>query len=300
MTHNNYRTSTGLRVFHGINDTLLILLSCTVLLPFLNILALSFNSGADAARGGILFWPRVFSLENYAHILSDRKLINAYKITLSRTILGTVISVMITAMAAYAIKNRNLPGRKIINKYFIFTMLFSGGVIPTYMLFRSMGLLNTFWVYIFNSSIVAAWDIMVMRTFFEGISISLEESGKLDGCSDIGVFFRIIMPLSKPVLSVIALFKAVYHWNDWFSGTYFIKKPSLLPVQTVLQQMLTLQRGLVDLNAASGLDALMKNTVTGESLKMATIIVSILPIVCVYPFIQKYFVKGLMLGSVKE
>mgnify|MGYP002408667208 CR=1 FL=1 len=211
MTHNNYRTSTGLRVFHGIND----------------------------------------SLENYAHILSDRKLINAYKITLSRTILGTVISVMITAMAAYAIKNRNLPGRKIINKYFIFTMLFSGGVIPTYMLFRSMGLLNTFWVYIFNSSIVAAWDIMVMRTFFEGISISLEESGKLDGCSDIGVFFRIIMPLSKPVLSVIALFKAVYHWNDWFSGTYFIKKPSLLPVQTVLQQMLTLQRGLVDLNAAS-------------------------------------------------
>lgn len=298
MKHHYSMTTRGERIFYAVNNVVLACLSLSVILPFLNILALSFNSGADAARGGVTFWPREFSLENYQEVFRDADLMHAYGITIARTVLGTFLGVMFTAMTAFALKSKTLPGRKFLSKYFIFTMLFSGGTIPIYMIFKTYGMLNTFWVYIFNSSLVAAWDIMVMRTFFEGISISLEESAKLDGCSDLGVFFRIILPISKPVISVIALFKAVYHWNDWFSGAYYIKSPDLLPVQTLLQRMLTLQENLQKLTSAS--QAFFERAVTGESLKMATIIISIIPIVCVYPFIQKYFVKGLMLGSVKE
>ncbi len=298
MKHHYSMTTRGERIFYAVNNVVLACLSLSVILPFLNILALSFNSGADAARGGVTFWPREFSLENYQEVFRDADLMHAYGITIARTVLGTFLGVMFTAMTAFALKSKTLPGRKFLSKYFIFTMLFSGGTIPIYMIFKTYGMLNTFWVYIFNSSLVAAWDIMVMRTFFEGISISLEESAKLDGCSDLGVFFRIILPISKPVISVIALFKAVYHWNDWFSGAYYIKSTNLLPVQTLLQRMLTLQENLQKLTSAS--QAFFERAVTGESLKMATIIISIIPIVCVYPFIQKYFVKGLMLGSVKE
>lgn len=298
MKHHYSMTTRGERIFYAVNNVVLACLSLSVILPFLNILALSFNSGADAARGGVTFWPREFSLENYQEVFRDADLMHAYGITIARTVLGTLLGVMFTAMTAFALKSKTLPGRKFLSKYFIFTMLFSGGTIPIYMIFKTYGMLNTFWVYIFNSSLVAAWDIMVMRTFFEGISISLEESAKLDGCSDLGVFFRIILPISKPVISVIALFKAVYHWNDWFSGAYYIKSTNLLPVQTLLQRMLTLQENLQKLTSAS--QAFFERAVTGESLKMATIIISIIPIVCVYPFIQKYFVKGLMLGSVKE
>ena len=298
MKHHYSMTTRGERIFYAVNNVVLACLSLSVILPFLNILARSFNSGADAARGGVTFWPREFSLENYQEVFRDADLMHAYGITIARTVLGTFLGVMFTAMTAFALKSKTLPGRKFLSKYFIFTMLFSGGTIPIYMIFKTYGMLNTFWVYIFNSSLVAAWDIMVMRTFFEGISISLEESAKLDGCSDLGVFFRIILPISKPVISVIALFKAVYHWNDWFSGAYYIKSTNLLPVQTLLQRMLTLQENLQKLTSAS--QAFFERAVTGESLKMATIIISIIPIVCVYPFIQKYFVKGLMLGSVKE
>lgn len=298
MKHHYSMTTRGERIFYAVNNVVLACLSLSVILPFLNILALSFNSGADAAHGGVTFWPREFSLENYQEVFRDADLMHAYGITIARTVLGTFLGVMFTAMTAFALKSKTLPGRKFLSKYFIFTMLFSGGTIPIYMIFKTYGMLNTFWVYIFNSSLVAAWDIMVMRTFFEGISISLEESAKLDGCSDLGVFFRIILPISKPVISVIALFKAVYHWNDWFSGAYYIKSTDLLPVQTLLQRMLTLQENLQKLTSAS--QAFFERAVTGESLKMATIIISIIPIVCVYPFIQKYFVKGLMLGSVKE
>ncbi len=283
-----------------INVSILVLLSLTIILPFLNILALSLNSGTDAAKGGIGFIPRVFSLENYTTVFKDPKFINAYGITIARTVLGTTISVLLTAMAAFAIKRKGMPGRGFFIKFFVFTMMFGAGIMPTYMTFRTLGLLNNFWVFILNGSLVAAWDIMVMRTFFEGISISLEESATLDGCNDFGILFRIFMPISLPVISVISLFKAVYHWNDWFSGAYFIKNANLLPVQTLLQKMLTIQDVLQKMQMDTSAAAAIQRTVTGESLKMATIIISILPIICVYPFIQRYFVKGLMIGSVKE
>jgi len=287
------------RFFYGLNIFLLILLSLSIILPFLHILALSFNGGKDAMRGGVYFWPRVFSLENYKEVFSDNRIINGYKITLGRTIIGTTLSVFLTAMAAYALKRKTLPGRSFFTFLIFFTMLFSGGMIPYYMVLRNLGLLNSFWIYVIPG-LYSSWNIIVMRTFFETIDIGLEESAKLDGCGELRIFLQIILPLSKPVIAVIALFVGVGHWNDWFTGAYYVKKRELFPVQTVLREMLTTQERLKSLMSTSYETAIAaRRQVTGESLKMATIIVSVVPIVCVYPFIQKYFTKGVMIGAIK-
>lgn len=285
-------------VFKAIIVFCLILLCALIVLPFLNVLALAFNDGKDAVRGGITFWPRVFSTDNIRYVLGNSKYLNAYKITISRTLLGSTLSVAITAAAAYALRTKTLPGRKMFNRFFVLTMFFSGGTIPTYLVLNSYGLLNTFWVYIINGALISAWDLMVMRTFFEGINEELEEAAKLDGANNFTVFVRIILPLSKSVLAVIFLFKAVYHWNDWFSGAYYIKDAALYPMQTIVQRMLQLEEALKDLNA-EGADNLLSRSITGESLKMAIVFITITPIICVYPFVQKYFVKGVMIGSVK-
>ena len=283
-----------------LNNLILILLSLSIILPILNIIALSFNGGRDAAMGGVYFWPREFTLSNYKEVFSDSKIINGYKITILRTVIGTAGSVFLTAMAAFALKSRTLPGRRLLTFLIFFTMLFSGGIIPYYMVLRDIGLLNSFWVYVIPS-LYSTWNIIMMRTFFEGISISLEESAKLDGCNDFRVFISIILPLSKPVIAVIALFNGVGHWNDWFTGAYYVTDASLHPVQTILQEMLTTQSKLKELMSDSYQSAqFAKRAVTGESLKMATIVVSTLPIVLVYPFIQKYFATGVMIGAVKE
>lgn len=288
------------RIFYVLNIVVLTLLSLSILLPILNIVALSFNGGKDAAMGGVYFWPRAFTLDNYKAVFSDNRIITGYKVTIMRTVIGTASSVFLTAMAAYALKRKSLPGRRLITFLIFFTMLFSGGTIPYYMVLRNTGLLNTFWVYVIPS-LYSTWNIIMMRTFFEGISISLEESAKLDGCNDFTVFMRIILPLSKPVIAVIALFNGVAHWNDWFTGAYFVTNADLHPVQTILQEMLTTQSKLKELMSNS-YEAVQfaKRVVTGESLKMATIVVSTLPIIMVYPFIQKYFAKGVMIGAVKE
>ena len=290
--------STDEIAFKVLSVTLLLFLCALIVLPFLNVLALAFNDGKDAIRGGVTFFPRVWSLENFRYVLGNSKYIGAYKITIARTLIGSTLSVIITAMAAYALRDRRLPGRGFFNRYFILTMFFSGGTIPMYLSLQSYGLLNTFWVYILNAAIISVWDMMVMRTFFDGISESLEEAARLDGANDFRIFIQIILPLSKAVLAVIFLFKAVYHWNDWFSGAYYVKNAALYPMQTIVQRMLQLEEALKDLNA-EGADSILNRHITGESLKMAIVFVTIGPIICIYPFIQKYFVKGVMIGSVK-
>ena len=265
----------------------------------MHILALSFNGGKDTAMGGVYFWPRAFTLNNYKEVFSDNRIINGYKITLARTILGTFLSVLLTAMAAFALKSKTLPGRNFITFMIFFTTLFGGGVIPYYMLLKELHLRNTFWVYVIPS-LYSAWNIIMMRTFFDSLGTELEESAKLDGCGYFRIFFQIILPLSKPVVSVIALFNGVGHWNDWFTGAFYVTDRNLQPVQTVLQEMLTNQQKLKSLMINSYQSAMSAKTlVTGDSLKMATVMVTTVPIMCVYPFIQKYFTKGVMIGAIK-
>ena len=293
------RHSAGEKSARVINVVFIALFLVAIVAPFLNIVALSLNDGMDAQMGGISFWPRAWTLDNYREVFEDPALLSAYKITVLRVVIGTATSVLLTALAAYALKFSSLPGRTFFTMMILFTMLFSGGIVPYYILLKSIGLINRFWVYIIPG-LYSAWNILLMRPFFGTIPASLEESAKLDGANDFRIFFAIILPISKPVISVIALFNGVGHWNDWFAGTFFVSDTALHPLQTVLRAMLmsaeALRKRMFILQMAP-VDARL--TVTTESLKMATIIVATVPVVFIYPFIQKYFVQGVMIGSVK-
>jgi putative aldouronate transport system permease protein len=280
--------------------TCIVLLSLAIILPCLNILALSFNDGADASRGGIGFWPRHFSLDNFIEVFKDGKVMRAYRITLARTVIGTLLKLTFTTLAAYALKNKQLPFRKQINIFITFTMLFGGGLIPTYILYARLHLINSFWVFVVPS-LVDVIHLMMIRTAFETIPESLEESAKLDGCGYFKSFLQIVLPLSKAVIAVVALFTAVSHWNDWFAGAFYMTSDKMWPVATVLQQML--QRvTAAGMSETPNLQALLvreRRMVTSDSLKMAAVVISTVPILCIYPFVQKYFAKGVMIGAVK-
>ena len=278
---------------------LLIALCLVILLPCLNVLALSFNEGKDAAKGGVYFWPRVFTLDNYKEVFSDGSITKAYLITVSRTVVGTFLSLIITSLAAYSLKQKDLPGRKILTILITFTMLFSGGMIPTYIQYKNLNLINSFWVLVVPS-LVSVTYLLMMRTHFESIPDSLEESAQLDGCGYFRIYFDIMLPLSKPVIAVVGLYTAVNHWNDWYSGAFYMTSSKLWPVQTVLQQMLSrAMASQKEIKTVAQAIAQNTNSVTSDSLKMAAVIITIVPILCVYPFVQKYFTQGTMLGAVK-
>ncbi|WP_370465017.1 carbohydrate ABC transporter permease [Neobacillus kokaensis] len=284
-----------------LNIFIVALLCLSIILPFLNILALSFNEGTDAQRGGIYFFPREFSVDNYLEVFKQSSVLNALGISVFRTVVGTAISVLLTAMAAYALNTRTLPGRKFITFFIFFTMLFSGGIIPYYLVLTELNLTNSIWVYIIPG-LYSVWNILIMRTFFSQLPDSVFEAARIDGCSEFQIFFRIVLPMSKPVIATIGLFNAVGHWNDWFSGAFYVRDPNLKPLATLLQEMLTRQQALADalLRNSGSYEMLEKITVTGDSLKMATIIIVVAPIIIIYPFIQKHFTKGVNIGSVKE
>ena len=277
---------------------IIIVLCLAIVLPCINVVALAFNDGTDAARGGIWFWPRQFTLENFREVFRDDSIYNGYIITIARTVIGTFSSLVVTTLAAYALKQKDLPGRTVITMLITFTMLFGGGLIPTYIQYRNLHLLNSFWVYVVPS-LVSVTHLLMVRTFFEGIPDSLEESAKLDGCSYFRIYFSLMLPLSKPVIAVVGLYAAVGHWNDWYAGQFYVNNTDLWPVQTVLQQMLS--RAMSTEQVTTVAQALVRNTtsVTSDSLKMAAVVVTTVPILCVYPFVQKYFAKGAMIGAVK-
>ncbi|WP_028561574.1 carbohydrate ABC transporter permease [Paenibacillus pinihumi] len=296
------RLAFGDRVMHITIYTFLILLSFSALYPFWNALVVSFNLGLDTSKGGVTFWPRVFTLENYEIVFNDKRLINGLAISVSRTVVGTATAILMTAILAYGMTKRELIGRNVYMVYFIFTMYFVGGLIPTFLLYRSLGLMNSFWVFILPA-LISVWNMIIFRTFFKGLPAGLEESAKVDGCTNWGILFRIVLPLSGPVIATLALFTAVSHWNDWFIASIYINNEKLLPIQTMLRQILN--ANIVtdmsnNLDTASQARIESARTITTKSLTMATMMVATLPIVLVYPFVQKYFVKGVLIGSLKE
>lgn len=301
------KTSTAYKVGQSINHLVLILLALVTLYPFWYCLILSFNNGLDALKGGIYFIPRAFSLENYTKAFTNPLIFSAFSISVGRTVLSIVLSCFFTALMAYALTKRDLPGRSALIFYFYFTTLFSGGLIPTYIMFRQLGLLNNFWVYVVPG-VYSFFNAIILRTFFYTIPESLNESARLDGCTELGIFFKIILPLSIPAMATIALFVGVGNWNDWFTGAYFVpRKRELYPAATLLNDLLS-QAVFENSTTSTGgkgqinevlMGANARNT-TPESLKMAFLIILTLPILCIYPFLQKYFVKGVMIGSIKE
>ena len=277
----------------------IVMLSLLIILPCMNVLALSFNDGGDAARGGVFFWPRVFTFANFLTVFRDGRIMRAYGITVSRTVVGTLATLAATTLTAFVLKEKDLPGRRIISFLVTFTMLFGGGLIPTYIQYNRLHLLNSFWVYIVPG-LLSVVHIMMMRTFFETIPGSLQESAMLDGCGYFEIYWRITLPLSKSVIAVIALYSGVGHWNDWFSGAFFMNTDRLWPVQTVLQQMLARAMSATrEVSTVSQAIAKTAGNVTSDALKMAAVVITATPIICIYPFIQKYFTKGVMIGAVK-
>ncbi|WP_018754507.1 carbohydrate ABC transporter permease [Paenibacillus terrigena] len=280
----------------------LILLTFVTFYPFWNALVISFNKGMDTAMGGVTFWPRSFSLENYEVVFKDKRLLNGFGVSVLRTIIGTILSILITSIFAFGLSKKELMGRKFYMILCIITMYFSGGLIPTFLLIRSLGMMNSFWVFIIPG-LISVWNMIIFRTFFNGLPAGLEESAKIDGCGNWGTFFRIVLPLSGPVIATLSLFTAIYHWNDWFTPSIYITNENLLPIQTMLKQILNsniMSEQMSNLDAAAQSQMSKMQSVTSKSLSMATMMVATLPIIMVYPFVQKFFVKGVLVGSLKE
>ncbi len=275
----------------------------TTLYPFLNSLAISLNDADDTALGGITFFPRIFTLRNYQQIFNNPTIWMAYFITFARTIIGAAGGLLITGALAFGLSRKGLAGRKFYTFFCLIPMYFGGGLIPTYFLIKTLGLTNTFWVYIIPN-LVNIWNMILMRSYFQSVPDALEESARIDGANYITIFFRIYWPVSTPIIATIALYFGVYHWNDWFMPNIYITNPDLKPMTSVLLSIVN-EAAFAERMATMGLPtdliaAASKGQKTNvRSITMATMITSILPIVIIYPFLQKFFLKGIMIGSIK-
>lgn len=296
------KLSTGDKALSITIHILLTLLGFLAFYPFWNAAVISFNEGLDTVKGGITFWPRRFSLENYEVVFRDSRLLQGFMISILRTVIATTGATLFTALLAHGMTKRHLIGRKFYMIFCIVTMYFSGGLIPTFLLIRELHLMDTFWVMVIPG-LISVWNMIIFRTFFLGLPAGLEESAQIDGSSNWGIFFRIVLPLSGPVIATLSLFTAIYNWNDWFAPSIYINDVNLLPIQTKLQQILNsniMSEQMAQLDSAAKGHMSRMKTVTTKSLSMATMMVATVPILCVYPFVQKYFVKGVLVGSLKE
>ena len=270
------------------------------LYPFLNVLAISLNDAVDTAKGGLHIWPRKFTLANYMEVFSrNKQLLRAFVNSVLRTVIGTGLGLMSSTMLAYTLSRKDFIFRKSISRLLVLTMYVSGGLIPSYMLIRKLGLINNFWVYIIPS-LLNAYNVIVIRSFIEDIPDSIEESARIDGASDFTIFYKIILPLSIPVLATVALFIAVGQWNSWFDTYLYARNnPKLTTLQYELMKILdnaNAQGNQLDPNNP----LLQQAKTTPESIKMAITVIATVPIIVTYPFLEKYFVFGLTLGAVKE
>ena len=283
------------RLFDAFNIAGMLLICFLTLYPIWYVLVNSFNDGQDAMRGGIYWVPRVFSLDNYIEVFKNAGIMTAMGITIAKTVIGVVCHVFFTAMVGYALSRRELLGRKFYLVMGTITMFFYGGLIPTFLLIRDLGLFDSFLVYIIPA-LFSFFDMIIFMAFFREIPDGLEEAARIDGANDLMIFTRIIIPISMPVVATIALFHGVYQWNDYFTGMIYVNKMDLQPIQTFLFRVVA-QSSSNQIVATAG--AAINRTVTSQSIKLATMVVTTLPIVLAYPFLQKYFVKGLMVGSIK-
>jgi putative aldouronate transport system permease protein len=288
---NKIRQGLSSRIFDHINTVLLILIGIITIYPFWDSLIVSMSSLRSYLSTGVHLWPSEFSFEGYNYMFHNRELWSSYANTLFITVTGTLINMTLTMMAAYVLSKKDLKGQRVLMFLCIFTMMFSGGIIPTYIVIRNVKMMNTLWALIIPSA-VNTYNLVILRNFFGAMPKELEESAILDGCTEVGVLFKIVLPVSKPAVTTIALFYAVEHWNDFFSAVLYISSRKLWPLQLFLRSMLFENEAAY----SSGGESLF---LLGQPMKMATVMLAIIPIMCFYPFFQKYFTQGVMLGAVK-
>jgi putative aldouronate transport system permease protein len=286
------RPTTAMRVFRAVNGVVLGGFALICVLPFLNVLGSSFATPGELATRSFVVIPETFTLDAYRYILSTSTIFRALGVSVFVTAMGTFVSLLLTSFMAYALSKPYLRGRRVINFLVIFTMLFSGGMIPTFIVVQNLGLIDSLWALILPVAI-NAFNFVIMRSFFQAIPDSLEEAARIDGCSDLGVFLRIVLPLSLASIATIGLFYAVGYWNTYQNAILYINDSEKWPIQVLLRQIVIVASGM---NA----DASVVDVVPpAQSVKMAVIVVATLPMLLVYPFIQRYFVKGALIGSVK-
>ncbi|RKP49865.1 carbohydrate ABC transporter permease [Cohnella endophytica] len=291
--------SSGDRWFNAFNAVLMAAIVFATLAPFWFALVGAFNSGLDYMRGSVYFWPREITLANFRAVFSDKTIYHAYYVTIARTLVGVVLHVAFTSLVAYGMSRKGLAGRKIYLVIMMFTMFFYGGIVPTYLLYKEIGLLNHFLVFIIPS-MLSVWDMIIMMSFFRTIPEPIVESAKIDGAGEYRIFVQLVLPLSMPVLAAIALFNGVYHWNSYMDAMLFTTKSSLEPVQLFLMRIVTSSSAALSLSQEAGSNMPEEaKKLSPETLKLAMMIATTAPILVIYPFLQKYFVKGVLIGSVK-
>jgi len=295
-----YKSSVSDKVFRILNTVFMILFVVVTLYPVLNTLAVSLNDGTDALRGGIYLWPRKFTWQNYKTVLQKDNLLTGAYISVARTVVGTITSLAANALLAFIVSRKKFMFKSQLSLFWVITMYVNGGMIPVFLVYKGLGLTNSFWVYIIPG-MISAFNMLVMRTYMAGLPESLEESAQLDGAGYMTIFVRIISPLCKPVYATVALFIAVGQWNSWFDAMLYNRMSDRY---TTLQYELMKLLSSVTNQGASA--EVMKNAVaatgavTPTSVRAAATILTMLPIVCLYPFLQRYFVAGLTIGGVKE
>ena len=295
-----YKRTVGGELFTIINAIFMIAFVVITLYPVLNTLAVSFNDGTDALRGGIYLWPRKWSLQNYSTVLQKDNLITGAYISVARTVLGTVFGLAANALLAFIVSRKKFLFKSQLSLFWVITMYVNGGMIPVFLAYKGLGLTNSFWVYVIPG-MLGAFNMLVMRTYMLGISDSLEESAQLDGAGYMTIFIKIISPLCKPVYATVALFIAVGQWNSWFDAMLYNRmSDQYTTMQYELMKLLSsvTNQGATAETMQNAVEA--AGAVTPTSIRAAATIITMLPIVCLYPFLQRYFVAGLTIGGVKE
>lgn len=293
------KTSTASKVFDICNIIFMILFCITILFPFWDMIVRSFSRPQDISYIDLNLWPKVWTVDAYSYCLKDNSIIQALGVSVARTVIGTLIHVVICCMAAYSLIHSDIPFRGPIMAYFVIPMFISGGMIPTYLNMKTLGLLNTFWVYVLPTAF-SVFDCIIIRNYFFSIDKGMEEAASIDGASVVQTFFQIIMPVSKPVLATVSLWQMVAQWNAWFDNMVYCRSnANLTTLQYTLRRMLdsVTEKMNTQVGVAEAMGELVE--LNSDTVKAATTIIVTLPIVLVYPFLQKYFVQGIMVGAVK-
>jgi putative aldouronate transport system permease protein len=284
------RSKKKLHLFDYINYTLLTLLTLITVYPFWYVLVISFSTKEGFYKSAYHILPNSFSLETYKYAFTNEQVFRSLGVSLTVTVLGVIISLILTSMGAYALSKQKLKGRKFFFIIMIFTMFFNGGIVPLYLLINSLEMRDTLWALILPMAI-NTFNLILMMNYFSSLPESLEESAKIDGCNDFQILFKIVLPSSKPIVMTMILFYAVFYWNDWFLSMLFITDQKLYPLSLFLRNMIISSQNFMSTGLALQVP---------DMLKSAVIVISVFPVLLLYPFVQKYFVQGIMLGSVKE
>jgi len=292
-----YKKGIGEKIFDFVNPLFMIIFCISIIIPFWDMFITSFSSADEALSLTLRFWPSEWRLAAYKFAFRNSQILNAYVVTIARTVVGTVLHIIVNVSIAYSLSKKELPFRNFLTTIVLIPMFFTGGLIPSYLLIRSLHLDNTFWVYILPTSF-SPFVVVLLRNYFSNMEKALEESAVIDGASYLRIMFQIIMPLAKPIIATVALWSMVAHWNAWFDSLIYVKSKKLQVLQLILRRMIDDTKEMSQEMAQFTLDNPDSSIVT-KNIQAAITIITVAPIIATYPFLQKYFVKGIMIGSLK-